>query len=80
MSLTKSEFEEWWYHPVTKAFMATVYEEAVDCNSVIDVPFNTGTIEGVAMNVVALSNRAKALFDVTDKYSAKRSLGVDDDD
>lgn len=80
MSLTKSEFEEWWHHPVTKIYMATLREGALASQEEALAVAHHRSVEEVALNAVAYSNRANTLIDMADMDLVRSLVGVQDED
>ncbi len=79
MSLSRVEFEEWWGHPVTRAYMATLRESVVMTQDEALAVAHHRTIEEVALNAVAYANRANTLLDASEKSLVAAMMGVDDE-
>jgi len=78
VSLTIGEFRDWYFHPVTQAYMKALEGDIAAHNALDAVPLSD--CETVAMNVVAYSNRVNALKDATDVDYIKQALGVEEDE
>lgn len=79
MSLSRVEFEEWWSHPVTRAYMATLRENVVATQEEALAVAHHRSIDEVALNAVAYANRANTLLDVSDISLVASMMEVPDE-
>ena len=80
MSLSRSEFEEWWGHPVTRAYMATLRENAVLVQEEALAVAHCRDVNEAGLHAVAGANRANTLLDVSDKNLIASMMEVADED
>jgi predicted alpha/beta hydrolase family esterase len=79
VSLSRVEFEEWWGHPVTRAYMATLRENVVATQEEALAVAHHRSIDEVALNAVAYANRANTLLDVSDISLVASMMEVPDE-
>jgi len=79
VSLSTSEFEEWWGHPVTRAYMATLRESVVMAQEESLSIAHHRTLEEVALSAVAYTNRANTLLDIMDKSLIAAMMEVENE-
>jgi hypothetical protein len=78
--INKSEFEAWWYHPVTEQLRRKMGEEIAYCREAsLEVPEDS-TANLLGIRTVAFANRAQAFMDMVSKESVSDILEVKDNE
>lgn len=79
MSLSRVEFEEWWGHPVTRAYMNKLRSDVVATQEEVLNVGHTLSVESAGVMAVAYANRANTLLDVSDKNLVASTMEVADE-